>query len=198
MVARASANSLNLPKWIDGYQWALAQGLLESYRRKRWSRRLEFSGWLAQDILPNLTLDQAAALFRASGGSPAAEFKANPIEDIRDTRDFLLYDDVKLEGRFDECAAEGGGFKLAGAGKEFASYVLCLQEPTLFAVWNSNSEKVLRRTGMVNASMKTGPIGIRYLDVLDCLARLRQSIGAPDYMGLDELSYAASRRDFPG
>jgi len=186
-----------LAELIDRYQRALDQGLLESYRRKRWSRRGEFSGWLAQENLPDLTLDHSTAIFRASGGSRAAEFKANPIEEIRDTLDFLLYDDVKLEGRFDECAAEGGGFKLMGAGKEFASYVLCLQDPSLFAVWNANSGRVLRRTGILKTSMKTGPIGIQYLDVLDCLARLRYSLGFADYMALDEFSYVLARRGSP-
>ena len=184
----------DLPELIHGYQRALDQGLLESYRKKRWSRRQEFSGWLAQENLPDLSLDPAAAIFRASGGSRPADFKANPIEEIRDTLDFLLYDDVKLEGRFDECAAEGGGFKLAGAGKKFTSYVLCLQEPALFAVWNSNTGRVLRRTGILKTSMKTGPIGIQYLDLLDCMARLRYSLGFPDYMALDEFSYAVARR----
>ena len=201
MAARSSASSLKppeLPELIRGYQRALDQGLLESYSKKRWSRREDFSGWLAQEKLPDLTLDQAAAIFRASGGNRAAVFKANPIEEIRETLDFLLYDDVKLEGRFDECVAEGGGFKLAGAGKEFASYVLCLQEPALFAVWNSNSQRVLRRTGILNASMNTGPMGIRYLDVLDCLARLRYRLGFHDYMALDEFFYAVGRRGIPG
>jgi len=186
-----------LPEMLDGYQRALDQGLLESYRKKRWSRRGEFTGWLAQENLPDLTLDQSTAIFRASGGSRAAEFKANPIEEIRDTLDFLLYDDVKLEGRFDECAAEGGGFKLMGAGKEFSSYVLCLQDPSLFAVWNSNSGRLLRRTGILKTSMRTGPIGIQYLDVLDCLARLRYSLGFPDYMALDAFSYVMARRGSP-
>jgi len=162
-----------------------------------WSWRGEFTGWLAQENLPDLTLHQSTAIFRASGGSRAAEFKANPIEEIRDTLDFLLYDDVKLEGRFDECAAEGGGFKLMGAGKEFSSYVLCLQDPSLFAVWNSNSGRVLRRTGILKTSMRTGPIGIQYLDVLDCLARLRYSLGFPDYMALDAFSYVMARRGSP-
>ena len=201
MAARIGAGRpglTELPALIDGYQRALDQGLLESYRKRRWSRREDFSGWLAQENLPDLSLDQAAAVFRASGGSRPAEFKSNPIEEIRDTLDFLLYDDVKLEGRFDECAAEGGGFKLAGAGKEFASYVLCVQEPALFAVWNSNADRVLRRTGILNASMKTGPMGIQYLDVLDCLARLRYRLGFADYMALDEFSYAVTRRGNPG
>ena len=198
MASRTRGDWPELPELIEGYRRALDQGLLESYRKKRWSRREEFFGWLAQESLPGLSLDQAAAIFRASGGSRSAEFKTNPIEEIRDTLDFLLYDEVKLEGRFDECVAPGGGFKLAGAGKEFTSYVLCLQEPALFAVWNTNADRVLRRTGILNAKMKTGPIGIQYLDVLDCLARLRYSLGLPDNMALDEFSYALARRRIPG
>ena len=193
MVARTGASWPGLTELMHGYQRALDQGLLESYRKRRWSRWREFSGWLAQENLPDLSADQAAAVFHASGGSRTAEFKANPIEEIRDTLDFLLYDEVKLEGRFDECAAEGGSFKLAGAGKEFASYILCLKEPALFAMWNSNSERVLRRTNSLNASMRTGPMGIQYLGVLDCMARLRDRLGVPNYMALDEFCYAVSR-----
>ncbi len=192
MVARTGGGP-ELPELMHGYHRALDQGLLESYRKRRWSRCREFSRWLSQENLPDLSVDQAAAVFRASGGSRTAEYKANPIEEIRDTLDFLLYDDVKLEGRFDECAAEGGGFKLAGAGKEFASYILCLKEPALFALWNSNAERVLRRTNSLNARMKTGPLGIQYLDVLDCLSWLRDNLGLPNYMALDEFCYAVSR-----
>lgn len=195
MVARTGGGWTEL---IDGYRSALEQGLLEPYRKKRWSRCGEFSGWLAQERLPELTLDRAAAVFRASGGSRQRDFKANPIEEIRDTLDFLLYDEVKLEGRFDECVSQGGGFKLAGAGKEFVSYVLCLHEPALFGVWNSNAERMLRRTGSLNKYTKTGPLGIQYLDILEGLGKLRYQLRLADYMALDEFCYAASRVTTPG
>ena len=181
------------PNLIESHRRCLDQGLLESYRKRRWTRFHEFSGWLVQENIPHLDIGQAASLFRASGGSRAAEFKTTPVEEIRDTLDFLLYDEVKLEGRFDECAAEGGGFKLAGAGKEFISYILCLREPGLFGVWNSSAERVLRREGDLNANTKTGPIGIRYLDILEGLAKLRRRLGLPDYIAVDEVCYSGTR-----
>ncbi len=183
----------DLPNLIKSYRRCLDQGLLEAYRKKRWTRFHEFSGWLVQENIPNLDMGQAASLFRASGGRRATEFKTNPVEEIRDTLDFLLYDEVKLEGRFDECAAEGGGFKLAGAGKEFISYILCLRELALFGVWNSRAERVLRREGDLNASAKTGPMGIRYLDILEGLAKLRHRLGLPDYIAVDEVCYSGTR-----
>ena len=182
-----------LPNLIESHRRCLEQGLLEKYRKRRWTRFHEFSGWLVQDDIPTLDIDQAASLFRASGGSRPAEFRTNPVEEIRDTLDFLLYDEVKLEGRFDECAAEGGGFKLAGAGKEFISYILCLREPALFGVWNSSAERVLRREGDLNAGTKTGPMGIRYLDILEALAMLRHRLGLPDYIAVDEICYSGTR-----
>lgn len=177
----------------DAYQQSLENGLLDPYRKRRWARFREFSVWLDQESLTRLNIEQAAILFRASGGNRPAEFKANAVEEIRDTLDFLLYDEVKLEGRFDECAMEGGGFKLAGAGKEFISYVLCLREPSLFGIWNTNSERVLRRVGSRTAITQAGPLGIQYLDVLDGLAQLRNHIGLKDFRAVDEACYCGVR-----
>ena len=174
------------------YQRALNDGLLENYRRRRWSRSQEFAGWLTQDSLTGLSLDQAVVLYRASGGARTREFKGNALEEIRDVLDFLLYDSVKLEGRFDECAAEGGGFKLEGAGKEFVSYILCLRDPSLFAVWNTRAEALLRRAGGTSPKMRTGPLGIRYLDVLEFLSRVRYHLGLADFRAVDELCYAVA------
>ena len=78
---------------------------LQAYRRKKWQRSAEFCGWLQQDALAALNMVQAVDLYRASGGRDTARFETNPIEEIRDGVDFLLYDNIKLEGRFDECAA---------------------------------------------------------------------------------------------
>ena len=68
-------------------------------------------------------------LYRASGGREASAFTSVPIEELRDSLDFLLYDTIKLEGRFDECVNPDGAYKLQGAGKEFVSWLLCLRNP---------------------------------------------------------------------
>ena len=59
-----------------------------------------------------LCMEQALVLYTASGGSKRDDFKSNPIAEIRDSLDFLLYDTVQLEGRFQECADGAGAFKL--------------------------------------------------------------------------------------
>ena len=175
------------------YGEALESGALDSYRRRRWSRAAEFSGWLEQDALTVLSPEQALRLYRASGGRESAAFSANPIEDVRDSLDFLLYDTIKLEGRFDECVAPEGAYKLAGAGKEFVSWLLCLRSPSLFCVWNSNSERMLRRAGLSPSAMKRGPAGIRYLDLLEALGRLGAQAGLPDFIAVDEMSWLSTR-----
>ena len=90
---------------------------LTNYRRKKWSRSEEFQQWLDQKAILELTMDQALSLYRASGSRDASGFKTNTIEAVRDGLDFLLYDNIKLEGRFDECAAPGGAYRLEGAGR---------------------------------------------------------------------------------
>ena len=164
-----------------------------AYRRKKWSRSAEFHQWLQEDTLPELKMEQAMDLYRASGGRDAAGFKSNSIEEIRDGVDFLLYDNIKLEGRFDECAATEGAYRMAGAGKEFPSYLLCLSNPGLFAVWNANAEGLLKRAGLLSASIKRGPMGIRYLDLLEALNQVRARSGRHDFREIDELAYQAAR-----
>ncbi len=166
---------------------------LLSYRRKKWLRSAEFHQWLQQGTLLELTMDQALELYRASGGRDVAEFKTNTIEDVRDGLDFLLYDTIKLEGRFDECAAPEGAYRMAGAGREFPSYLLCLSNPGLFGVWNANAEGLLKQAGLLPSNIKRGPIGIRYLDILGALNQVRARSGRQDFREIDELAYQAAR-----
>ena len=113
---------------------------------------------------------------REVGKRKTKTFSTFPIEELRDSLDFLLYDTIKLEGRFDECGAPDGAYTPPGAGKEFASYLLCLRQPRLLGVWNSNSERLLRRLGLETDTMKRGPIkketslkGIRYFLLYDTI-----------------------------
>ena len=169
--------------------------LLLNYRRKKWLRSGELCQWLKQEELLTLTKDQAIELYRASGGRDISQFKTNTIEDIRDGLDFLLYDNIKLEGRFDECAASEGAYRMAGTGKEFPSYLLCLSNPGIFGVWNANAETLLKQTGLLPSTIKRGPIGIRYLDVLGSLNQVRSRTGRQDFREIDELAYQAARRN---
>jgi hypothetical protein len=167
---------------------------LQLYRRKKWERSAEFRGWLQQDSLVALNMDQALVLYRASGGRNIAQFKTNPIEELRDGFDFLLYDNIKLEGRFDECAAPDGAYRAVGTGKELPSYLLCLSNPGLFAVWNSNAERLLRQAGLLPDKMRPGPVGIRYLDMLEALNQMRARSGRSDFREIDELAYLAAQK----
>ena len=173
-------------------------GRAQAYRRKKWQRSNEFRGWLEQDALATLHMDQALGLYRASGGRNITGFKTNTIEDLRDGIDFLLYDNIKLEGRFDECASPEGAYHVAGGGKEFPSYLLCLSNPGLFGVWNANAEGLLKKIGLLSEKMKRGPMGIRYLDILEALNQVRARAGVRDFREIDELAYQAARKKSPG
>ena len=175
------------------YDEASNSGMLDSYRKRRWDRAAEFAGWLEQDALASLDLQQALRLYRASGGRDSSAFSSIPIEELRDSLDFLLYDTIKLEGRFDECVSPDGAYNLAGVGKEFISWLLCLRNPTLFCVWNGNAEKMLRRAGAFPIAMKRGPEGIRYLDLLEALGRLGAQAGLRNFIAVDELAWLAAK-----
>ena len=181
-----------LAHW-ETYQRTLRLGQLERYRQRRWQRSGEFSTWIDQSILPSLTMEQALVLYRASGGGKTGEFKTNTIKEIRDSLDFLLFDTIMLQGRFDECASPEGAYNLAGTGKEFYSYLLCLRGPALFAVWNSHVERVLRRLEIFPKTLGKGHLGLRYLDLLESLQPVRQQLGLADFRSVDEFAYALSR-----
>jgi hypothetical protein len=126
-----------------------------------------------------------------------AEFRANPLDDVRDSLDFLLYDTISLENRFAECAAADGAYKLSGAGKEWAAYLLCLREPELFAPWRTYTERALRRLGLYPKTLGDGHLGLRYLDLLDVLQAVRRSLALPDFQCVDSFCYLAARSGGP-
>ena len=173
----------------QGYRQAVASGELHNYFRRHWQKSQEYAGWLSENQLPELSVEQAATLYRASGGSRSADFKANSIAEVRDSLDFLLYDTIKLEGRFDECVSPEGAYKLVGAGKEFITYLLCLREPTLFCVWNANGERALKKLSRYPDTLRKGHWGLRYVDLLDSLHRVRLQMGLPDFREVDQFVY---------
>lgn len=180
------------PALAHAFGNAANAGELDAFRRRRWGDA-DAAEWLEQDALAGLTDTQAATLYRAAGGRQIARFRANPIEEVRDAVDFLLYDTIKLENRFEECAVETGGFGLAGAGKEWPSYLLTLREPKLFAPWSSHTERALRRWGLLPAGFKGGHPGLCYIDLLDILHGLRVRVGLPDFRSVDEFCYLNGR-----
>jgi hypothetical protein len=194
MVTRST--DATMPDWsalANDFSRAVSDGSLDTFRRRRWAKAEEFRAWLREDALPALTEKQAAALYRGAGGRQIARFRANPIADVRDAVDFLLYDTIKLENRFEECALETGGFGLAGAGREWPSYLLALRDPTLFAPWNPHTERTLRRFGMLPSGFNRGHPGLCYIDVLDILANLAQTLRLPDFRAVDEFCYLNGR-----
>ncbi|MDE2779366.1 MAG: hypothetical protein OXI91_06795 [Chloroflexota bacterium] len=178
----------------QAYRETAQTGVLANYWKRRWQRSQEMEQWLQQEALPALTERQVRTLYRASGGSRISEFSANSLADISDTIDFLLFDTITLEARFNECASEAGAYYLAGAGKEFISYLLCLRQPDLLAVWNTSAERALRRLGRYPGSMGKGHLGLRYMDLLEATNRLRPEYGLADFREVDEFCYFVNRR----
>ena len=169
----------------------------EKYRKRRWGRLEEMQAWLEQESLASLTGEQAATLFRASGARGLRAFQNNSLEEIRDALDFLLYDTITLEGRFAECAATDGSYNLAGAGKEFISYLLCLRDPQLFGVWQPYTAKALKIMGRCPKNLGMGHLGLGYLDLLDALQRVGREAQLRDFRMVDEFCFAVGRGLIP-
>ena len=197
IAARIAVTEPDWPALAEAYHAAAASAELDAFRRRRWVRADEWQAWLEQDALPELTEDQAVILYRGAGGRQVSKFRANPIEDIRESVDFLLYDAIKLENRFEECAVATGGFGLTGAGKEWPSYLLALRDPTLFAPWSAYTERALRRLRMLPAGFSQGHPGLCYIDLLDILGNLARRLHLPDFRSVDEFCYFNGRNRKP-
>ena len=170
----------------------------------RWDRIGQFQGWLQQSALPHMTLEQAQTLYSASGARKGKEFKANSLEEVRDSIDFLLYDPLSLDGRFSECVDPEGAYTLKGCGKSFVSYLLCLRYPQLFGHWSSYSDRSLSMLGMARPKarkMAQGQ-GTTYVQYLDLLWSVRKAAGMPDFPELDKfmwwLAKEGKARNQPG
>ena len=171
----------------------MQEGELDTFRTRRWTYDDDPAAWLDQANVFDMAQTQADALYRAAGGRQIQKFRTNPIEDIRDSIDFLLYDTIKLENRFEECALDTGGFGLIGAGKEWPSYLLTLRDPALFAPWSPHTERSLRRLGMLPPGLRTGHPGLCYIDLLDSVQVVRYRLGLPDFRAVDEFCYFNER-----
>ena len=181
------------PALADAFRRADRVGDLDAFRSRRWGNDGR-ADWLEQDRLLRLSEAQATALYRGAGGRQTRRFGANPIDEVRYAADFLLYDTIKLEDRFAECATESGGFGLAGAGKEWPSYLLALREPMLFAPWSPHTERTLRRLSMLPAGFRNGHPGLCYIDLLDILGILARRMGMLDFRSVDEFCYLNGRQ----
>lgn len=178
----------------QAYRETAQTGALARYWKRRWEKSEEMAAWLSPASLPSLSEEQSLALYRASGCRNNREFSANPPEEVNDTLDFLLYDTITLEARFNECVSDSGAYKLAGAGKEFISYLLCLRQPGLLAVWNPATERALRRLGRYPKGLARGHWGLRYMDLLEATHGLRPEYGLADFREVDEFCYFVDRR----
>ncbi len=190
MVMRQSTDTYDLS---SAFGRAIADGTLRTYAQKKFERCPEFSVWLTEDMLPTLSIEQSLDLYKCSGGRKTAVFKTNTIADTRDALDFLLYDTIKLEGRFDECVSDVGAYKLHGTGKEFVSYLLHLRYPLLFGIWNQSSERALKLLGWYTPDLRKGPWGIRYIDMLDLLHRIQYRFQLPNLAAVDQFNYWLTR-----
>ena len=183
--------------WVGSlrtYQQALADGRLDAYRNRRWRQSQEFAGWLDEQNIPSLTAEQSQAIYRASGGRKTKEFTAIPMEEVRDSLDFLLFDTLGLEKRFDESASIEGAYNLAGSGKEFVSYVLCVRDPGLFALWSAHGERALRKLGIYPKDLNKGNLGLGYMDLLEAMNVVRGRTGLSDFRAVDEFAYSVTKK----
>ena len=51
----------------------------------------------------------------------------------------------------------------------------------------------MKRAGLLSGGIKRGPMGSRYLDLLEALNRVRSQSGRNDFREIDELAYQAAR-----
>ncbi|MEE8442370.1 MAG: hypothetical protein V3S37_01360 [Dehalococcoidia bacterium] len=119
-------------------------------RRRKWGKAETASELTKEESLAALTMEQADELYRSLPVTQRkrGEFLSNPLQEIRECIEFLLYGEVTYEIRVWEFLDEMGGYRLNGGDEPLAAALLCTRDPLLYGLVNTTVSRALRKMGI--------------------------------------------------
>ena len=123
---------------------------LDRMRKRKWAKARIAHKLIQEDRIQALTPNEAGELYRSLPISQGkrSDFLDNPIEELRESLWFLLYEELSYEMRVWEFLDDMGGYRLKGGDRSLAAALFFTREPSLYGLVNTNVEKGLRRLGM--------------------------------------------------
>ena len=161
--------------------------------QRKWGKADRARELVQEETINNLTLEQADELYRclpvSQRGRPL--FLSNPIKDIREGLWFLLWEQLMYEMRVYEFLDQGGWLK--GGDLSLVAALLCIKDPDLYGLINTNTEKGLKALGMYPTFEKNESQAGRFQKVQETLFYLFRLSGLRDLRETDDFLEALAK-----
>ena len=123
---------------------------LDSMRKRKWGKASIAHELIQEERIQGLMPDEADELYRSLPISQGkrSQFVSNPIDELRESLWFLLYEQLSYEMRVWEFLDDMGGYGIKGGERSLVAALFFTKDPLLYGLVNTNVEKGLRRLGM--------------------------------------------------
>jgi hypothetical protein len=158
-------------------------------RRREWWGKLGVKELITEEGIERLDPDAALWLYKNVGWGAKLyprSFLESGIDSIKKALKYLLYGADPVEKRFFHVVDSRGDLKLAGAAREFASFLLCMRDPKSFAIWNGAVDAGLKMLGFLPARTRGEHVGVTYTKICQACEDVRQRAGFADLQATDE------------
>lgn len=159
-------------------------------RREHWWKSIDFlRGITSLDGIERMTEEDALLLYKNAGHGIKMyphSFMENGLDKIKAALKYLIYADQPLAQRFYNVVDQNGTHKLFGAGRDFASFLLCAYDSEEYAIWNAAADEGLKLLKMKPAKRRGEKIGETYVKVRDALKNLQSRCGFADLRVTDD------------
>jgi len=122
---------------------------LDRMRKRKWAKARIAHKLIQDDRIQALTPNEAGELYRSLPipQGKRSDFLGNPIEELRESLWFLLYEELSYEMRVWEFLDDMGGYRLKGGDRSLAAALFFTREPSLYGLVKTNVGKGSEATG---------------------------------------------------
>ena len=168
---------------------------LEGMRKRKWAKVRIALELIQEERIQGLTQDEASELYRSLPISQGkrSDFLDNPIEELRESLWFLLYEELSYEMRVWEFLDDMGGYRLKGGDRSLAAALFFTREPLLYGLVNTNVEKGLRRLGMAPRYGRNESHAGRFQKAQEAVWQVQGMAGFEDFSVTDDFLEALAK-----
>ncbi|MBI4311189.1 MAG: hypothetical protein HY681_05340 [Chloroflexi bacterium] len=166
---------------------------VKKIHQRKWGKAERARELVKEETLNSFTLEQAEELYRCLPVSQRGrqQFLSNPIEVIRESLLFLLWEPLMYEMRVYEFLDQGEW--LRGADISLAAALLCTKDPDLYGPISANTEKGLKVLGMYPVFEKNESNAGRFQKVQETLFYLFRRSDLRDLLETDDFLEALAK-----
>lgn len=168
----------------------------KQWRPRRMERHQYNSNWIELGKISTMADQELKAKFLEYFGGGEGRQSLNQIwrdrivRDLTKFRDMLIYlldENITVEKRFSNVVNNQGDKHIGGVGKALASAFLMDFNLQKYCIWNNKTEMGFSVLGWKLPYQSSDDEGVKYVNVLDELRKLRDEIGSELNLDYDEI-----------